>query len=237
MATIVLTTFLQLVQQLAKECGTTKDPATTITTVQSATGEVGRLASWIQTAWRDIQSLHPDWQFLRSSVSFTTTNGQATYTLTQCGLAANTFGAWVRDSFRNYLTATGQSSEIFMSYMPYDVWRNAYQYGAMRTSYSQPFTVTIAPGMSLGLGPVPLSGYTVIGDYYQAPVDLQLDADTPSLPSWHNKMLIVYKAMMSYGAFESAPEVYARGETEYNKLITRLENDQLLEVVGGPPLA
>lgn len=237
MATIVLTTFLSMVQQLAKECGTTKDPATSITTIVGATGEVGRLASWIQDAWRDIQSLHPDWQFLRQTATWTTVNGQATYTPAQCGLAVNTFGAWARDTFRNYKTSVGQNSEIFMSYMPYDVWRDTYQYGALRTSYSQPFVMTICPDMSIGLGPVPLVGYTVQGDYYTGAVDLQADADVPSLPSWHNKMVIVARAMMSYGAFESAPEVYARGEAQYRSLMTRLENDQLPPVSGGICLA
>lgn len=237
MATIVLSTYLQLVQQLAKECVITSDPATTIPTVQSVAGITGRLASWIQAAWRDIQSLHPDWQFMRASTSWVTINGQALYTTSECGLAANTFGAWLKDSFRNYHTATGQSSEVFMSWMPYDAWRNAFQYGAMRTAYAQPFTMTVAPNRSIGLGPVPLVGYTIIGDYYTAPVDLQADADVPTLPSWHNKMLIVYKAMMSYGVSEGAPEVYARGEAEYDKLIARLENDQLPEVSGGDALA
>lgn len=237
MATIVLNNFLDMVRQLAKECGTTKDPVTTITTVQSATGEVGRLAAWIQNAWRDIQSKHPDWQFLRASISWATIDGQATYTPTQCGIAANAFGAWARDTFRNYNTAAGQNSEIFMGYMPYDSWRNAYQYGALRTAKSQPFMVTICPDKSIGLGPVPLVGYTVLGDYYTAPVDLQADADVPSLPAWHSKMLIVAGGMKQYGAFESAPEVYARGQALYDSLMTRLENDQLPNISGGMALA
>jgi hypothetical protein len=50
-------------------------------------------------------------------------------------------------------------------------------------------------------------------------------------------MAIVYRAMMSYGGYESAPEVYQRGEFEFKRLMNRLHIDQLQTLVSGPPLA
>ena len=41
---------------------------------------------------------------------------------------------------------------------------------------------------------------------------------------------LVYQAMMQYGAYESAPEVYNRGEKEYDKLMQRLELQRLPDV-------
>jgi hypothetical protein len=50
-------------------------------------------------------------------------------------------------------------------------------------------------------------------------------------------MMIVYRTMMFYGGYEAAPEVYQRGETEFKRLMNRLEIDQLVVPVSGPPLA
>ena len=50
-------------------------------------------------------------------------------------------------------------------------------------------------------------------------------------------MMIVYRAMMFYGGYESAPEVYQRGEAEFKRLMSRLDIDQLPTLVSGPPLA
>lgn len=229
-------TFLDLVRRLAVECGITKNAVLSLPTIVGATQEAGRLVGWIVTAWRDIQSLHPNWAFLRRSTSFATVDGQATYTPVQAGLVEGTLGKWKLDSFRNYKTSAGTNGEIFMADMDYEVWRDTYQYGALRNAKSQPFVVAETPEHYLGLGPVPLAGYTVLGDYYLAPVDLQSDSELTTLPTWHNPMIVVYSAMRMYGAFEAAPEIYQRGETEYKKLLGRLQLDQLPRVYMGGPL-
>lgn len=232
----VITTTLDLVRRLALECGVAKDPVAAIPTIINAVGETGRLVSWIITAWRDIQLLHQDWQFLRRSVSFSTIAGKATYTPTEAGIDPLAFSRWDVYSFRNYNTAAGTSSEIFMEVWEYERWRDLFQFGAMRTATSQPTILTVTPDRSLGLGMVPLAGYTVVGDYYLAPVDLSADNQVTTLPDWHSPMIIVYKAMMDYGAFENAPEVYQRGELKYRQLLQRLEFDQLKPVQWGASL-
>jgi hypothetical protein len=225
-----LSTYLDLVRRLAIECGVTKDAATSIPTIVNATGETGRLAMWVMSAWRDIQALHKNWQFMRRSVSFTTVDGQAEYTPAQAGITALTFGHWNLYTFRNYNTAAGTASEICMDVWEYERWRDTFQLGAMRSAKSQPTIVTVTPAKSLGLGMIPLAGYTVVGDYYLAPVDLLSDTDVPTLPDWHNPMIIVYRAMLDYGFFESAPEVIQRAELKYKQLLQRLEFDQLQPV-------
>ena len=50
-------------------------------------------------------------------------------------------------------------------------------------------------------------------------------------------MAIVYRAMMMYGAFESANEVYDRGETEFGKIMRRMADQRLPEVTFGGALA
>lgn len=225
--------FLQLSQRLARETGVAgAGPSTVI----GQTGEAGRLVNWVADAWNDIQTTHQDWEWLRASVSFVTMAGQARYTPTQCGITAGTFGMWARNTFRNYDTAAGVSSEIEMDFTHYEDWRQSYDLGALKLARTRPIEVTVTPAKEIALGPYPAAGYTITGDYYTAPVILSLDADTPAMPAQFH-MAIVWKAMMSYGAFESASEVYARGELEFGKFMMRMTADRLPEITMAGALA
>ena len=217
-------TYLQLCQRLRQECGVSgTGPVTTVSQV----GEYKRLCDWIATAWFDIQAIHQDWRFLRATASFATIASQYSYTPLQAGIAANTFGRWIPGSGRVYKTATGLNSEIFLDWIHYDDWRDLWLFGANRSVEAPPIHLAFAPDDSVILAPKPTAGYTISVDYFKAPVLLAADADVPSLPFRHDHMIIVYKAMMAYGSFESAPEVYQRGESEYKRLLNRLEIDQL----------
>jgi hypothetical protein len=223
--------FLEICQRAQRECGI----ATTLTTVVGQSGEHRRFVDWVQDAWNDIQTVHQDWEWLRQSVSFVTISGQATYTPLECGITAGTFGMWARDSFRNYETVGGVNTEMTTSYIGYEDWRQLYQLGAHRDTRSRPVQISITPAKSIALAPYPSAGYTVTGDYYTAPVTLSIDADTPLLPTQFH-MAVVWKACISYGAFEAAPEVYQRGELEFKKLMRRLERDRMPEIVLSAPL-
>ena len=53
----------------------------------------------------------------------------------------------------------------------------------------------------------------------------------PAMPERFH-MMIVYAAMMYYGIFEAANEVYARGEKYYNKFYSKLSTDQAPPITG-----
>lgn len=229
--------FLQLCQRLRLECGAS---GTGPVTTANQKGELLRIVTWIQNAWIEIQSKHQDWEWLRRPINgmtmvdgisipvgFPTVQAQATYSPQQIGISD--FGMWKRDSFRNYNTAAGITSEIFMEFIHYEMWRDNFQYGALRESYSQPDQFSITPDKSLGLGPVPLVGYTVIGDYFQCPQDLVNDNDIPAMPSQHH-MAIVYRALQDYGYYEENPGVVQRATAQLRPIMTRLENDRIPDV-------
>ncbi len=96
--------------------------------------------------------------------------------------------------------------------------------------------MSIAPDKSICLGPIAADGYTILGDYFSVPSEMASDSDVPALPTQFH-MAIVYRAMMSYGAFESAPEVYQRGEVEFMKLMRRMTADRSPETVFAGALA
>lgn len=220
---------LALAQRLVTECGVSG----TLTTTINQTGEFGRIVAWNDQAWSEIQTVHDDWRWMRSSnllsggMSFTTVAGQASYPLGAgagtCGIAAASFGKWVRHSFRNYTTSVGVSNEAHLDTIDYDDWRNAYAFGAMRSVQTRPVAVAIGPDESICLGPPPNALYTVTGDYYVAPSAMAADADTPTLLPAQYHMIIVYKAMMMYAGYEAASEVYQRGSQGYQTLLKQLE--------------
>lgn len=226
--------FLELGQRLVVECAA---PNCVLTTMlgNPMLSEQQRFVNWIKQAWNELQTLHDDWEWMRSSellgegVSFVPNPGQAVVPLGigpgTIGLAPDLFGGkWAMSSFRNYPTATGKRGEIFMSrIMHYDNWRNAYMYGANREVQTRPVAIACAPDKSLCLGPPPNGQYTVIGDYYRAPSVMLADIDLPvGLPVQYH-MGIVYKGMMYYASYEAAPEVLERGLDGFNGVLTELE--------------
>lgn len=213
---------LQLVQRLHLECRMSGSrPSTTLNT----SGQTERLVSWIDTAWQDLQTLHTNWDWLRTSCSFTTTEGRSSYTAAQCGVTD--LGIWIPDSFRTYNTTAGINSETPLFEIGYDEWRDTYLFGANRSTYSQPCHIAVTPDKSLAFGPITDDGYTVLGDYFRAPTAMDEDSDEPTgLPTQFH-MAIVYLAMIDYGAAEVAAEVIGRGEKKYKSLLSRLEIDYL----------
>lgn len=226
--------YLELVQRLWLESGasgTSPGPSA----VASQTGENQRLVTWVNEAWKDIQTAHSDWGWMRASASFTTVASTATYTIGTgagtVGVSTATFGEWERNTARAYLTSTGTDAEVFLDYIPYEAWRNRYQFGVARGVDIQPTEFSISPAKAICIPPA-LTGYTVTLDYFTAPLDMSADGDTPALPTQYH-MAIVYKAMMMYGMYESAQEVFSRGELEFSKLMRRLDESRLPEVTFG----
>jgi len=226
-------TFIQAVNRLRGECGIT---GSDLTSLAGLSGVNLRCKQWINDAYVELQAKQQDWEWLRASFSFVTVASQQVYTTTDAGIAA-TFGKWVPDSLRCYITASGYSTEQFLRHQPdYEAWRDVWQFGANRTVTGQPVEFAITPAKSLGLTPIPADdSYTILGDYYKMPAELSADSDTPAMPGQFH-MILVYMAMMSYGVDEAATEIYQRGELKHRELLRKLMDDQLPNVCLPEPL-
>jgi len=167
-----------------------------------------------------------------------TTDGFSVAT-TANGTAINTSGTQSGThtvSSSNTTNFVGLLSETDMWPMDYDQWRNAYQFGATRTTYSRPVTVAVAPNDSLVTGPTAAAGYTLIGDYFKKPTNMTAATDTPSMPEQFH-MLIVYKAMEYYAMSEAAPEILARAEKGWAQMYRALMQHQGMRLSLGGALA
>lgn len=210
-----------------------------MTTVVGATGERERVVEWTKQAWLEIALLHQEWRWLRRDVSFVTTTGQLAYLPGSAPMSLTDFAAWRQgdEVWRRYRTGE-PVSENYMQFLCYEDFRTYWLFGSRRTEQGEPLSISVRPyDNALLLGPLPnATGYTIVGEYYAAPTELSVDADTPAMPSRFH-MAIVYRAMQKYGAYESATEVYTHGQTEYNRMLTNLETDQLYGICGAGPLA
>ena len=226
--------YLALVNRAKRECGVVGSDLTTLATQST---EINRLAAWVNTAWMDVQESHDDWFYLRSTLAFASTALQFSYTAAQMGIAASPgLGNFKRDSMRIYSPSLGLSNEMVLPFVPYDDFLQLYQFGTMRTTYTRPVVFSIDPQRNFVLGATPDAIYNVNGEFYVAPSELVADTDTPVLTTRYH-MLIVYGAMMHYGQYESAREVYQRGKMEFDKMMSRLNGDQLPDMTFGPSLA
>lgn len=215
--------FITLATRLRQECGVSG----TQTTVTGASGEWKRLCDWISQAWEDIQTGNPDWDWMKSSCTVNTVAGDNEYTAADFGITD--FAAWRKDSFRIYLTSAGVGSQWLLPYREYNSFRDYYLLSSRQTTQARPVEMTISPSKSILLGPIPDDVYTVTGEYFKTATVLTADSDTPEMPARFH-MAIVYRAMMSYGRYEAAGEVYQAGELEYNRMMRRIAYDQAPDV-------
>ncbi len=109
------------------------------------------------------------------------------------------------------------------------MWRNRYQYGALRQTETRPFEMTITPNKSIGLGPFPVDGYTVMGDYFTVPAYMTANGDIPAMPVQFH-MAIVYKALISYGTYEEDGFVIQMAEKNLKPFMRKLSATRLPEV-------
>ena len=222
--------FLQLAQRLHTESGV---QGATHTTVVGQTGLLLKLVNWISTANDDIQNLYPKgWKFLQKAFSFPTVATQYNYDDTDAGITY--LGDWKTDDVRVYSAA---ADECELVYVPWDTYRLVYRMGTNRTQTGRPTVFSIMFDMSIELWPIPDAVYTINGEYWMSANTMAVaDASAPLFPSQYH-MAIVWRALMLYAAKQGADEVYAHGNNEYNKILRRLEINQLYSPTWGPPLA
>jgi hypothetical protein len=241
--------FLALCQRTCVECGVASGQAilSALPTVVGATGSLGRVVNWVGDAWNDIQCLHDDWDWMRSSnllgagASFPTVAGQASYPIGvgagTVGVEWATFGKWDRETFRSFPTSVGIQGEQFLDEIPYDAWRDAYMFGAQRAVQMRPVAIAVGPNQSLNLGPPSNGLYTITGDYFAAPTAMVADTDTPMWLPARFELLIVYYAMKKYGQYEAASEVIQRGNSEGARVYAQLQAVRAPRITFGGALA
>ena len=218
--------YLALCQRLRMEAGVSGTGPSAVT---GQTGELGEIVTWVNAAYEDIQSLHTTWLFRQDDFSVSLISG--TYTYTPASLSIDDLLEWKTDDVRIYLDA---ADEAQITYTPWDDFRRAYMIGSLPSG--RPSVFSVKPNNSIVFWPTPDGAYTCVGEYVKQVDTLSGNTDTPIFPSDFH-MLIVWRALKYYAGLLAAPEKYAHGEAEYQRLMRAMENSQLPKIGWGNPLA
>ncbi len=219
-------TFLQLTQDLRRECSVAGDGPTAVT---GQINEYGRLVEWIKSAHEEIQSRWFNWRFLWKEGSFSTIIDQGTYDLTSSasmGGAGNVISDFA--SMDKYNPGSGRTgSKMWISgttQLNYVPWSD-YDHSAY-TDTGKPNSFTIKPNGSFALLPTPDAVYPITFEYYKTPTVLAADSDESPIPD-RFQSVIVARAVIYYANYDDAPELKTAGLERYKEILDQLEADQL----------
>lgn len=220
--------FLSLCQRLRQEAGLS---GTGPVSVLGQTGEMKRVIDWVSSAYEDVQNLHASWRFLRTDFAFSTIANIQEYTA--AAISITDFGSWVTSDISLYTAITDEST---LEFSPWDSFRESFLHGSSRIQTGRPTMVSVKPNNSLVLWTIPDGIYTVNGEYYKTAAQMTTNVSVPIIPARFH-MIIVWKALMHYGAYAGADEKYAHGNNEFRRLMAQLEYDQLEDTTYGEPIA
>lgn len=109
---------------------------------------------------------------------------------------------------------TNDSARWGLRWLPLDDWLARF---TAPQSNASPQYWTIDNDGSLLLGPAPDVAATIEMQYWSAPTELAADADEPNIPASYH-MLLVWGALAEAGGFDSAPEMFARGAANHDRM-------------------
>lgn len=219
--------FLQMTAAVKRESGLTGGAPTAFAT---ATGDDLRIFHWVSWAWRDIEMMHETWAWRRGEATATTAGSRTLSAAATFGLAD--FGRWMQpdDTYRPscYRVTDTVTAERPLFWMEYNAFRLTYELGSHTAAGPQYWATK--PDGSMLVGPTPDAPHIVRAQYIKRHMPLEEqaspDAATPGMPTDFHP-LIVWKALMQYGGFDAATEVWQRAERNYNSMISSLLQSQL----------
>lgn len=224
-----MATYLELVQDLARESGSMDWNA--ITTVTGLTGRSAKMAKWVQQGYINIQNHRYDWGWLVEEFSWPLIPGTAVYTANSFNLTR--FGAWHVDrhwyeplSIRD--DSMGLSNEQPLPQVCYEEWRSLYGRGDT-SNWGRPTLWAISPKNEIAFGAIPDLPYVVRGQYTKGPQVLLANGDIPEMPERFHQ-LIMWEALRLLMLHDGAYDEASFPTQEMAVLRHELELDQLPEV-------
>lgn len=213
--------YLAIAQAVKRESGLSGN----MVAIAGSQGDDLRIFNWVNWAARDITLMREDWRFRRGSATLASTlaqsNPAASFSLTDFASWKPATRFYKPTSYRLTDTSTSESA---LSWLDYDAFRATYFIGTQTPGRAQHWSVS--PDEAFLIGPAPDTEHFIRADYVKDYIDLVTEVDVPKIPARFH-MLIVWRALMEYGGFDAAGEVYQRAEKNYLAMWPQLVQSQI----------
>lgn len=219
---------------VAAESGTI--PGVQPVTVTGLSGRLGKVASWVNLAWTQIQNSRAHWLWMEAEFEGETLAGEPRYTAASWD--ATRWARWITtDNTVTLYPLAQKAQEALIKFMPWHDYRAVYDRGVQ--DQAQPINFSVSPGGEFCLGAVPNAAYVVRGTYRKAPQTLAAAGDVPEMPArFHD--LIAWDALILLAEHDEAQMAMAVNVRRAVDLRRDLMRDQLPTLVahgGAGPLA
>jgi hypothetical protein len=223
-----VSTFLQLCQDVARECRRISGggPATVV----AQTGALLDIVRATDKAWDLIQSDERTWLWMRKALPATalTSIGVGSYTAAIWGVTDQ--NEWIRNPldkigpYSIYESAAGNAQEGFLQFIEYDSWYRAFNVGPQENA--QPVYWSISPAGEFLVGPLPDKVYRIRGPYQKSNQSMTLDAHVPECPAKYHPT-IVRRALILLAAQDENTFGITTSQKEYLEGMDTLRREQL----------
>lgn len=227
-----MATFLELVNDVARESGTVSENRE-LTTVTGATGRLRKIVGWTRQAWEMIQRSRNDWTFARKQFEGTLTPGQTEYDPV-ADLGITDFGRWLAygDSLGApsiYDLSVGRADETPLEAISFRDFAHRFLIGAPQQIRPAVYAVG---GRMLHVGGPTDKAYKIRGFYRRGVQSLSTDAEEPYIDADYHQ-IIVWRALMLLGDDDEAPFEVASSTSQYEQMYSQLVRDYTDMVVLG----
>lgn len=223
--------FLQLCQATHQELGLDEAGAARPSTVANQVGRLGQVVSWVRTSYEEIQSLHRDWLFRRSTGGFlTVAAGQSAVTASTITTALTTFEEiapfWSGDRpfIMCHKTSIGADDRQPMWMVDYEEWRG--RIDRQPFTSGRPSRFTIYNDQAIQFDHELDEEYLLAFDYVRTVATLTADGDIPIFPRRFH-LAIVYAAAMKYAGHAENGRLLGDMRQRYNGQMVQMKNHQL----------
>lgn len=213
--------FVELVDRVRREGGVSGGK---IETLQGdLREETARLKTWVQDAWRDIQTERTNWRFLFCEGEYVVP--QYVSVVYPPEFEARQISDWQNFTVRIAPSGYGRHRSDLLIPQNYWVMRDTFPHRPHQ--FGKPSSYSIHPNTeALHISPASDREYELFYDYYRTPQELDDDNEEPIMPDRFH-MLIVWMALERYGGYEVAQDVVSRAQMQSAKLMAALIEDQL----------
>lgn len=216
-----MSTLIELARRLKAESGRSGiGPAT----ASGAVGEDLQLINAVRDAWVELELEPRNWAWMRKMKVSPLTASVLAHSPVSLGITdLGTFISPREDYCPTAFLTSDPTQEWDLTHLDYESFRRKFLIGVPDEGAPQFWSV--APSGYLLVGPASNGGYSVRIDYIREPLRLVNDSDEPAMPSRFHELLI-WRALLSVGAFDAAPEQYGRARDKADDLFDKLATAQ-----------